>query len=500
MKKKPNVVFILSDDHSCNAIGAYNSILAPYCPTKAIDKLANEGLKLEQLYCGNALCSPSRASILTGLESHLNGVKTIADRLDPSFHTFPQDYRNSGYQTALFGKWHLHSCPQGFNKFDILPGQGEYFDPIFIDEKGDWAGLDTSLSVDEQDAWMAKKSGKLNRGYVSDIISDKAIDFLKERDKEKPFLLLIHHKAPHDYFEYHPRDEHLLDDVIIPEPKSLYEDKSHRSIGSRDYGTSVSTRNKRRNMVKTVSDPEYPHPTTSSMDGLSPEEQTHAAYQRYVKDYLKCIKGIDDNVARVVDELKSEGIYDNTIIVYTSDQGMFLGEHDYIDKRWIFSESMKMPFIIKGVKDHKFNFTEKTLCSNIDIAPTLLGMCNIQGMPNIQGMKFSDRGEKPVYYRYWMHMTHHDIPAHLGIRTKDYLLIFFYGKPLDATGALKKETPEGWELYDTKHDAFEMHNVFEDPSYKEIRNHLIQVLVAEAVESKDETNTLFRGLEKLELD
>jgi arylsulfatase A-like enzyme len=496
MKKKPNVIFILSDDHCCNAIGAYNSILAPYCPTQNIDKLAKEGMKMKSLYCGNALCSPSRATILTGLQSQLNGVKTLGDKMDPKLNNFPKIFKNNGYQTALFGKWHLHSKPQGFKHFDILPGQGVYFDPVFINENADWDNIPENIPVDEMDAWIAKKSGKMSRGYVSDVITDKALDFLKDRDAKSPFMMLVHHKAPHDYFEYHPRDEHFLDDVTIPEPPSLYEDKSHRSIGSKNFGTTISNTNKRRNMIMSVSDPSYPHPVTK-MEGLSDEEQTHAAYQRYLKDYLKCIKGIDDNVKRIVDELKSEGIYDDTIIIYSSDQGMFLGEHDYIDKRWIFNEAMQMPFIIKGVKGEDLPFSEDTLASNTDIAPTLLNLCGLTDMENIQGLKFQDRKDKPIYYRYWMHMTHHDIPAHLGIRDKNYLLIYFYGKPLDATGALDFETPEGWELYDLKKDPFEMKNVFDEPSYKETRERLISLLLKEAIESKDETKTLKEGIAKL---
>ncbi len=478
---KKNILFIMSDDHAANAISLYGSRLARVMKTPYIDSIGREGAWMENCFCTNAVCTPSRASILTGQHSHVNGVRTLFDSLDESAVTFPQLLRENGYQTAVIGKWHLHSRPRHFDHFDVLGypwQQGLYFDPEFLDESCDW---ESALGPDVA---FRTYHGKMEKGYVTDIITDKCIEWLTMRDPQKPFLLLCHHKAPHDEFEYHPRYEHLLDGVEIPMPESMFEDKSLRCDGSKDFGITISETNRRRNMVETMMREDYPTGPLK-VDGLDEEERTKAAYQKFLKDYLRTVKGIDDNVGRLLDWLKQNGLYEETIIVYTSDQGMLLGEHDYSDKRWIFEESMQMPFLIRVPGEVEGNGAKKCLASNLDFAPTLLDYAQVDVPEGMQGKSFRkllcQNGDirtkeeicrEEVYYRYWLHMTHCDTPAHYGIRTRDFKLVFYYGLALDAKGALPDPTPSGWELYDLQKDPYEMHNVYNDPAYSETADEL----------------------------
>jgi len=391
--------------------------------------------------------------------------------MDPGEDTFVKRFHDSGYNTALFGKWHLHSEPQGFDHYAILPGQGDYFDPRFVEKGASWPAPERHSGTDED-----YPDGKREDGYVTDIITDKCVDWLEQRDKEKPFLLLCHHKAPHDDFEYHRRDEHLFDGIKIPEPGNLWEDKSHRSDGSRDFGTTVSDHNRRRNAIKVMSRKDYPTGPLS-VYGLDSEGRTRAAYQKYLKDYLRVCKGIDDNVGRILDYLDARNLSQDTLVLYTSDQGMFLGEHDYMDKRWIYEEALNMPFLVRYPQFIAPGTVMDSVVSNLDFAPTLLEIAGLREGPEMQGRSFFSvlQGEEPddwenaAYHRYWMHMAHHDVPAHFGIRTKEYKMVFFYGLPLDATDAEADTTPPGWELYDLTDDPEENRNVYNDPSYGELR-------------------------------
>ncbi len=466
----PNILFIMADDHAANAISAYGSRLTSVFETPNIDRIGKEGAILHNCFCTNAICTPSRATILTGQYSHTNGVKTLSDILGNQ-ETFPQTLQMNGYQTAVVGKWHVHSKPQGFDYYDVLPGQGLYFYPYFMDKDMDWDTFHHNPHNSSQ--------GRRYDGYVTDIITDKCLDWLQRHDNSKPFLLMCHHKAPHDDFEYHPRYEHLFDGVSIPEPDSLWEDKSHRSIGSYEYGTTVSERNVRRNAIETMSKSDYATGALE-LEGLDTSERTKAAYQKYLKDYLRVVKGIDDNVGRLLNYLDANGLAENTIVIYTSDQGMFLGEHDYIDKRWMFEEALQMPFLIRYPKEIEPGIEISEIVSNVDFAPTFLDYSGLKKAACMQGRSFRnilagtplDDWSNTLYYRYWMHMAHHDNPAHYGIRTQDYKLIFFYGLPLDATDALPEPTPAGWELYDLKKDPMELHNIYADADHKEVVHKL----------------------------
>jgi arylsulfatase A-like enzyme len=463
----------MSDDHGANAISIYQSRLASVFQTANIDRIGKEGAVSESCHCTNAICTPSRATILTGMYPHKNGVRTLADQLSTELNTFPQMMRESGYQTAVVGKWHVHSEPQGFDYYDVLPGQGLYFNPYFLDESTDKSLFHSNKA----------NHGKPHEGHVTDIITDKCLDWLNQRDRSKPFMLLCHHKAPHDNFEYHPGYEHMFDDVVIPEPESLFEDKSHRSSASRAFGSTVSESNPKRNAVTTMSRPDYPTGPLQ-LEGLSPLERTKAAYQKYLKDYLRVVKGIDDNVGRLLDYLEKEQLLDNTIVVYTSDQGMFLGEHDYIDKRWIFEEALRMPFLVRYPKEIKPGTVIRDMINNVDFAPTLLDYAELKQTDEMPGRSFREvlKGNKPsdwenvLYYRYWMHLSHHDVPAHYGIRTDKYKLIFYYGMALDATIEKnqrdKEPTESGWELYNLVQDPQELINVYHDPLYASVVQEL----------------------------
>jgi N-acetylglucosamine-6-sulfatase len=446
---RPNILYIMADDHSANAISAYQSILAPTISTPNIDRIGREGAIATNCFCTNSICTPSRASILTGRYGHSTGVRTLSDSLDPATPTVARRLQAAGYQTALFGKWHLHTDPQGFDDYRVLRGQGEYWNPVF---RSPAAG-----GVVEQAA----------TGYATDIITDACLDWLDRTDRSKPFFLLCHHKAPHDNWDYAREFSDLYRDTVFPEPASLDEDKSHRSAASRDFGSSLADLARER-----LSQPWYP---TGPMDiaGLSDIDLRSASYQRYVRDYARCVASIDQGVGRLLDFLDRAGLADNTVVYYTSDQGEFLGEHDYWDKRWMFEESLRMPLLVRYPREIPAGSVVDDMVLNIDVAPTFVDYGAAQALDESDGQSFRrlltgervDGWRTSMYYRYWMHLTHLNVPAHYGIRTAEHKLIFYYGLGLDATDASRRPTTPGWELYDLRADPLERRNVFEEPSY-----------------------------------
>ncbi|QDU63504.1 Arylsulfatase [Planctomycetes bacterium Pan216] len=456
--EQPNILYIMSDDHAAHAIGAYGGRLATLDPTPNIDRLAEEGARLTNCFCTNSICTPSRATIMTGQYSHRNGVTTLNGSIPPERQTLAKMMKSAGYETAMIGKWHLKKEPAAFDYYAVLPGQGSYFNPIFrVRGKAPWPG-------------STIRASKYDSTHSSDAITDLSLKWLKNREqKDKPFFLMHHFKAPHDNFENAERYDWLYGDVDIPEPESLWKRENHGPKGHPQFGTSVGPRNTRRNMGHHMFVDE----------NLSPEEYKRSAYQRYLKKFLRCVKGVDDNIGRLLDHLEATGELDNTVIVYTADQGFMLGEHDYIDKRWMYEESQRMPFVVRYPKAIKAGTTSDDLINNVDFAPTLLELAGVakEEMPSdFQGRSFVGqlKGEKAedwrdaTYYRYWMHMAHHDNPAHYGIRTKDHKLIFFYGMPLDAPGAVREVTEPYWELYDLAKDPHEMNNVYDAPEYAEV--------------------------------
>lgn len=443
----------MSDDHAAHAIGAYGGRFAKLNPTPNIDRLAKEGVLLENCFATNAICTPSRATIMTGQYSHINGCKGFLEGLSPENQTLPKLIKKEGYETAVIGKWHLKHEPADFDHYAVLSGQGNYFNPIF--------------NVRGEKPWPNSKINVFNYDSVhsSDAITDFSIQWLKEREnKEKPFFLFHQFKAPHDNFENAERYDWLYTEETMPRPESLTKRGNHGPHGASQYGTSVGKRNSRRNMGHHM----YADPN------LNEEDYLEEAYQRYMKKYFRTVKGLDDNIARLLKHLEETGEIYNTIIIYTADQGFMLGEHDYIDKRWMYEESLRMPFIIRFPDQKHADSRIDDIITNVDFAPTLLELIgtakeslpdSFQGrsfLNNIKGSAPSDWPQE-MYYRYWLHMAHHDNPAHLGIRTKTEKLIYFYGLPLGVQGAVQKATPDYFEYYNLENDPYEMDNKINNP-------------------------------------
>ncbi|BCX46194.1 acetylglucosamine-6-sulfatase [Haloferula helveola] len=477
--ERPNVLFIMSDDHTRQAISAYGSRLAEIAPTPTIDRLAKEGIMFENACCTNAICTPSRACIITGQYNHTNGVFDLGGRIEPSRQTLAIEMGKAGYETAMIGKWHLKAEPAAFDYYCVLPGQGSYFNPEFrVRGEKPWPGNVESAE-----------------GHSTDIITDRTLAWLKSRKhKDRPFFLMHHYKAPHDYFENAPRYKSYLSDTDIPAPDTLWDShpEGFGSIATRGaddeliphIGTSIGLRNPRRNYVLDLSRL-YPDEFPENYDPAdhSERENKRLAYNAYLRKYLRCVRGIDDNLARLFAYLEESGQMDNTVILYTGDQGFMLGEHDYQDKRWMFDETQRMPFLVRYPKSIRAGTVSDAIVENVDFGPTMLAFAGIGTPGSMQGKSFKEiceTGEEPAgwkqeaYYRYWMHMAHHDNPGQVGIRTKTHKLIFYYGA--DYKGGYR--TPPGWELYDLAKDPEETVNRYGDPAYAAVASELKTRLAA----------------------
>jgi N-acetylglucosamine-6-sulfatase len=464
---KPNILYIMSDDHAAHAIGAYGGRLATLNPTPTIDRLAKEGILFDNAFCTNSICAPSRACVLTGQYPHTNGAFDLGGKVQPENQYLAIEMKKAGYHTAMVGKWHLKVEPAAFDYYNVLPGQGKYHNPEFRTQ-GD-------------QPWP-KNTVKFDGKHSSDAITDITLEWLKNGwDKDKPFFLMHHYKAPHDYFEYAPRYKSYLADIDIPKPATLAEPFGDRfgSIATRGandeltryIGTSIGPRNIHRSYTKTLPG-RFPDEFPGDYDpaNFSDAENQHLAYNAYLKTYLRCVKGIDDNLARLFKHLEDTGQMDNTVIMYTGDQGFMLGEHDYQDKRWMYEESQRMPFLVRYPKSIKAGLRSDAIIENVDFAPTMLDFAGVKTPTMMQGKSFKsicESGKEPAgwkqaaYYRYWMHMAHHANPGHVGIRTKEHKLIFYYG--CDYKGG--KRTPPAWELYNLKNDPKEMVNQYSNPEY-----------------------------------
>jgi arylsulfatase A-like enzyme len=459
--ERPNILFIFTDDHAVQAIGAYGGRLASQAKTPHLDQLAADGMRFDRAFVTNSICAPSRAVVLTGRYSHLNGQRTNAETFDGGQPTFPKMLRASGYSTSLIGKWHLKSLPTGFDHYEVLVGQGPYYNPPMIRD-----GKDTKYS-----------------GYTTDIITDLSLQWLEaDRDRTKPFMLMCQHKAPHGRWE--PALRHLLmyDEQTIPEPATLFDDYSGRCGAAEEHQMGIATdMNPFRLMLKysskhtpqqlKVFDAHYrPRNEAFAEMNLQGDEETRWNYQRFVKNYLRCVAAVDENLGRLFAYLDESGLAKNTLVIYSSDQGFWLGEHGWFDKRWMYEESFRTPLIARWPGVIKPASVNTDMVVNLDYAATMLAAAGVEIPDQMQGRSLVPlmKGESPdgwrdtVYYHYYESDVH-GVAKHDGVRTDRYKLIRFYELNL-------------WELFDLEKDPREMNSVYDDPAYETIRDQMTRRL------------------------
>lgn len=479
-EERPNILFIFSDDHAIKSISAYGGPLAEVAPTPNIDRLAKEGAIFLNSFCANSICGPSRATILTGKHSHKNGFMRNTGRgFDQSQWTVAKTLQAGGYNTAVIGKWHLKTDPVGFDYWEILPGQGNYYNPAFIQMDG---------------------SQKRFEGYATDLTTDKAINWLERRDTTKPFFLMCQHKAPHRTFAPALRHLDAFEDVVIPEPDNLFDDYANRSATLAtnemeidrhfDWAYDAKIRKDERGTIELPAPDRYGTPEYNRMSDdqkkvwdahFGPRNQDFLAafaegelthddvvrwkYRRYMRNYLGTVKAVDESVGRLLDYLDDNDLAENTIVIYSSDQGFYLGEHGWYDKRWMFEESFRMPFVIRWPEAIEPGSRPSELIQNIDYAPTFLDVAGLDIPAEVQGRSLTPllRGEKSewrssLYYAYY-ELGEHAVPQHFGVRTDRHKLIYF-------------PKSNEWNLFDLEVDPAEMQSVHDEPAYRDVRQSL----------------------------
>ena len=459
--ERPNIIFVFTDDHATHAISAYGSQINE---TPNIDRLAEEGMLFRNAFVTNSICAPSRAVILTGKHSHLNGVTTNGKRFDPSQQTFPKILQDAGYETAMIGKWHLKTEPTGFDYWEILPGQGTYYNPDFRTPDG---------RVEHE-------------GYVTNVVTDLALDWLKnERDTDKPFMLMYQHKAPHRNWLPSPEHVDMYDDETIPEPETLFDDYEGRTSAAKEQEMMISEHMQEGWDLKIPGGQGWDRIEAQTNDEqlqrlkeayadenaaygqLEGKELTRWKYQRYIKDYLRSIASVDDNLGRVLDYLDASGLAENTVVIYSSDQGFYLGDHGWYDKRWMYEESLKMPLIVRWPGVTPSSTENNDLVQNLDFAQTFLDMAGAEIPDDMQGRSLVPllKGRTPqdwrdaVYYQYYEYPRPHRVAPHYGVRTPRYKLIYYY-------------TIDEWELFDLVEDPDELNSVYNDPAYQDVTRRL----------------------------
>lgn len=445
---RPNLVFIMADDHAARAISAYDASLTR---TPSLDRLASEGMRFDNCFCTNSICTPSRAAVLTGTYNHVNRVTTLDTPMDARMPTFASLLQDAGYRTAIIGKWHLghggiHD-PRGFDHWAVLPDQGEYNDPTMLHDDG---------------------SQRVHRGYVTDILTDQTLEWIGHQPDDQPFAVLLHHKAPHRPWD--PDDElrDTVDSAALPEPVSLFDDHSGQAPAAREALMSMAD--------LTMRDLKVPVP-----EGLEPDEETRWRWRRYMEDYLDCVASIDRTTGRLLDYLDDRGLTDDTIVIYTSDQGFFLGEHGWFDKRFIYEESLRMPFLVRYSRLVAPGSTCDAITLNVDMAQTILDLADVpqpfwmQGrsmVPLLAGKTPTDWRQE-MYYRYWMHLDGaHRVQAHYGIRDHKHKLVHYPGKAAAGPGHAADDREPAWELFDLDADPHELTSVHDDPAYAQVRADL----------------------------
>lgn len=486
VKQRPNIVFILTDDFTAQAWGVYGGILKDIVKNPNIEQLASQGALLNNVFCTNSICTPSRAAILTGQYSHKNQVYTLEDALDPDKGNIAKDLQHAGYQTAVFGKWHLKKMPAGFDDFKVLPGHGVYHNPSFL-SKENWND--------------SEQAGTPYQGYVDDITTTMSLDWIKARNPNKPFFLMCHFKATHEPFDFADRFKDYYKDVEFPYPATFL-DSGATTTGRSFEGQPLEELGNRYEQASTGSFwttyPELPFSTK----GLSALDARKKIYQKFIKDYLRCVAGIDDNLGKIMNYLKKADLDENTVIILASDQGYFLGEHNFMDKRLMYEESLRMPFVIRYPREIKGGSKFDDMVLNIDFAALFADYAGIKKPAYIQGKSFRNNlmGNSPkewrtaMYYRYWQHAPKR--PAHFGVRDTRYKLIYFYGQPLEMTGSDKRATNPAWEFYDLQQDPMETHNAIHDKQYRKEIDRLKKKLVQLRAEvgDSDQKRSAFQHL------
>ena len=491
-QQRPNIIYIMSDDHDADAISAYHK---QFIQTPNIDRLAKEGMRFTKAFVGNSICAPARATLLTGQHSHKNGIKDNFTAFDSSKNTFPKLLQPAGYQTALIGKWHLRSYPAGFDYWRILPGMGQYYDTRMIKMDGDTI---------------------IERGYATDVITNDAIDWLNLRDKNKPFSLLLHHKAPHRYFFPSLKWLEVFHTKKFPEPSTFFADTLSRGSAWRMQTMSILPDMQLCSDLKVdpaylMDIPEY-KPDSSQINyynaimrrvpdslrnrfkeiyaergkilrKLRPNgnDLLRYKYQWYMQDYLACIAAIDENVGRVLDYLDENDLSKNTLVIYTSDQGFYLGENGWFDKRFMYDVSMHTPLLARWPGHIPANSINNNLVQNIDFAPTILDFAGIKtpgwmqgvSLQNIMIGKQEKLSRKYLYYHYYEYSKDHTVLPHLGIRGERYKLIYFY-------------TVNEWEFYDLEKDPEEQNNLVNNPSQQDNIMHMKKELKKLQVDYDDQ--------------
>ncbi len=491
-KQKPNIIFIFSDDHAYQAISAYGGSLKDHAPTPNIDRLAEDGMLFNRCLVTNSICGPSRATVLTGKYGHLNGFISNegGSNFDGSQQTFPKIMQKAGYNTGIIGKWHLGSEPTGFDYWEVLPGQGFYYNPRFKTKEGQHE----------------------ETGYVTDLITDKAISYLEEAaNDDQPFMLMIQHKAPHREWEPGPEELSLYKDVEFPEPETLFDDYKNRGRAAKEQdmsiaktmrmdldlkmfdgakkGTTARLNAEQEKEWDAVYDPIIEYYNGADLSG---EALIKFKYQRYMQDYLACIAGVDKGVGEVLDYLKASGLEDNTIVIYSSDQGFYLGEHGWFDKRFIYEESLRTPLLVKWPEVIEPGTQNDAIVSNLDFAETFIDIAGLKVPDDMQGESLLpllkgeqiDDWRKEFYYHYYEYPSWHLVKRHYGIVTDRYKLMHFY------------YDIDEWEMYDLLKDPNELNNVYNDESYELVKIDLRQKLKQIRYKYKDSEELTQEYLDK----
>lgn len=522
--ERPNILYIMCDDHAMQAISAYGSPISQLAPTPNIDRLAQRGMKFNSCFVENSLSTPSRACLMTGMYSHQNGQRQLAEGIDTTRTFFSELLQKAGYETAVVGKWHMSCRPKGFDYYHVLNDQGQYYNPTFA-STGHYGEF------------------KQEMGYVTDLITDHAIDFMEHREKDKPFCLLVHHKAPHRIWMPSTKYVSKYGNVEFPLPETFWDDYATRGSAAHTQKMDID---RYMELVRDLKVPEMYDPNTvegrdsyaglmSEMNRLTPQQrqaldayymprnraflEKHLTgkalvewkYQNYIRDYMAVIQSVDESVGRLLDYLDQHGLTDNTIVIYTSDQGFYMGEHGWFDKRFMYEESLHTPLIVSYPNHVKAGSDCNQMVQNIDFAPTFLSLAGVDKPKEMSGTSLQPlfagepvkKWRNSIYYHYYDYPTYHMVRKHDGVRTDRYKLIHFYGKGgerampenkyqripgtseyncfqyLKSINYISDDADvDYYEMYDLQEDPHELHNIYGKKETMKVQKDLMKKLAA----------------------